>query len=187
MLELSIKVGEKFNEETNEFIPEVVKVELEHSLLAASKWEAKYEIPFLDDKHEKSEDQLLDYIKMMIVTPGFSPDLFEDLLKKLPSKEARETIETINNYISKKQTATWFNDKNSKPNRETITTELIYYWMFSSHIPKECEEWNLNRLLTLIKIVSIKSQPEKKMSRAEVMKRNQALNAQRRAKFKTRG
>lgn len=187
MLKLNIKVGEKFNEETNEFVPEVVQVELEHSLLAASKWEAKYEIPFLDEKTEKTEAQLLDYIKMMVVTPGFDPDFFEELLTNLSPKDARETFEVINNYISKKNTATWFNDEGKKPNRETITTELIYYWMFSSQIPIECERWNLNRLLTLIKIVAVKSQPDKKLSRAETIQRNRALNAQRKARLKTRG
>ena len=86
-------------------------------------------------------------------------------------------------------TATWITKKNNKPNNRIITSELIYCWMVSYRIPFECQKWHLNRLLTLIKICSIKNQSKdvKKMSRSAVMKQNAAINRARRAKTGSKG
>ena len=59
--------------------------------------------------------------------------------------------------------------------------------MFSFNIPKECEKWHINRLLTLIQIFSIKNSPDKKMSKNEIYKHNRELNALRRKKLGTKG
>ena len=74
-----------------------------------------------------------------------------------------------------------------KVSREIMTSELLYYYMIAANIPFECERWHLNRLLTLIRICSIKSQPEKKRPINEVMKSNAALNAARKKQFNTKG
>lgn len=179
MLQLKIVLGEGFDEESNRFVvSDVVDLELEHSLVSLSKWEAKWEIPFLDSR-DKSSEQILDYVRMMNLRGNFPENVLESF------KE--EHFQTVNAYINSKQTATWFNDKKSGRNQEIVTAELIYYWMIALGIPFECQEWHLNRLLTLINVCNIKNGPKKKMSTSEVAARNRALNEQRRKEVGTKG
>ena len=59
--------------------------------------------------------------------------------------------------------------------------------MFTYGIPKECEKWHLNRLLTMIRVCQESQAPMKKMSKGERMAQQRMLNEQRKAKLKTRG
>lgn len=179
MLTIKVVVQESYNESTNEFLSDEVVLELEHSLVSLSKWESHYEVPFLSSK-DKSREQIMWYIEAMILGPKIPPEIFQRL--------SQENIDSINAYINAKMTATWFNDRHGQiPSREIITAELIYYWMFSMGIPKECEEWHINRLLTLIKVFNHKNAPPKKMNKQEAAQQRQVLNAQRKAKLGTRG
>lgn len=181
MLVVNVKVSENYDEEANLFIPVTVPVAFEHSLLSLSKWESKYEKPFLSDKHEKTSEELLDYLRMMVVNPAV-PDGHLALL-------SQQNITELQDYIASKQTATWFADRKQSQRGvpETITAELIYYWMFSYQIPKECESWHINRLLTLIRVFGEKNQKPEKMSRADQLAKQRALNAERKAKYNTKG
>ena len=96
-------------------------------------------------------------------------------------------IAEISAYIEAPMTATTFSNDNSKPNREIITTEIIYYWMISLNIPMECQKWHINRLLTLIRVFNIKNAPPKKINKNEILRRNAELNAARRKKMHTKG
>lgn len=116
----------------------------------------------------------------MVLNKNISPDIYKTL--------STQNIKEINTYIDAPMTATWFaKDKSGANSREQITSELIYYWMIALNIPFECQKWHLNRLLTLIKVCSIKNQPAKKMSRREIMSRNAALNAARRRQLNSNG
>ena len=92
----------------------------------------------------------------------------------------------MNSYIEDSMTATWFNEDNKKKGgkSEQITAEIIYYWMTALQIPPEYRKWHLNQLITLIRVCSIKNQPEKKMSQAETIARHRELNAIRRKQRK---
>lgn len=179
MLTIVVPGIEHFNDDTQEFTTEGDFVlELEHSLVALSKWEAKHEKPFLGPD-TKSSEEVLEYIECMIVTQDFPPEVFSRLSEK--------NYEAIDAYINAKMTATWFAAEPPSTNREVITSELIYYWLVVAQIPIECEAWHLNRLFTLLKIHSVKNAKPKKMSRAEMAQRQAALNAQRRAALGTNG
>ena len=101
-------------------------------------------------------------------------------------------LSQVNEYIGDPMTATTFSDsrRNKKPGKKKkITSEVIYYYMFSLGIPKDCEKWHLNRLLTLIRIFQIENTPkkDKKMSYEDVIRQNKELNAARRKAMNTKG
>ena len=152
-------------------------IQLEHSLLSISKWESKWNKSFINTK-DKTEEELIDYIKCMTITKNVDPNIYVCL--------TAENIQEIVNYINAPMTATTIRDT-GKSNHEIVTSELIYYWMISLNIPVKFEKWHLNRLITLIRVCSIKNQPAKKMSRGEIMQRNAALNAARKKRWNTKG
>ena len=154
-------------------------LELEHSLISLSKWESEFQKPFLT-QGEKTPEEIMGYVKAMIVTDNIP----EDILYKM----SPENFAQINAYIDSSQSATTFGYMPKQIGRsETITSELIYYWMVAFNIPFECETWHLNRLFSLIRICNLKSSKPKKMSRSEIAARNRELNAQRKAKLGTTG
>lgn len=179
MLTIVVPGVEAFNEETEEF--ETIgdfTLELEHSLVSLSKWEEKHEKPFLGTKDFTAEE-MFDYIKCMVLTE----DVPEDVYGRFTEKNAMD----INDYINKKMTATWFSDKPGRTSRETITAELIYFWLNSFQIPWDAQYWHLNKLFTVIRIHSAKSNPDKKMTRAERFAEQRRLNEQRRAAANSKG
>lgn len=178
MLKIIIPPIESYDEENNEFIYSKEQVlELEHSLIAISKWESKWCKPFLSS--EKNSQETIDYIKCM--TLNKVSDIVYGCL-------SNDNLEEIQKYINEPMTATTINHTNTKGGRrEIITSELIYYWMIALSIPFECQKWHLNKLLTLIQVCNIKNSPPKKMSRREIMQRNKAVNEARRIKMKTGG
>ena len=180
MLKIYIPGGESFDEQTNEFIYVTgMQITLEHSLLSISKWESKWKKPFLSKKPMTTEE-FRDYVRCMTLTQNVDPALYVFMTS--------DNVQAIEEYIKDPMTATWFNDKGKKKGKtEVNTSEVIYYMMFANQIPKDCEKWHFNRLMTLLRVFAEKSGPEKKMSRSEIYARNKALNAQRRAKYHTKG
>lgn len=179
MLEITIPGIELYNENTNEFIyHDDETIQLEHSLVSISKWEANWCKPFLSGR-DKTPEEILDYVKCMTVTEGVKDDIYARL--------SQDNFSAINEYIGKPMTATTFPAEQNKSGREIITSEIIYYWMVSFNIPFECQYWHLNRLLTLIRVCNVKNTPAKKMSKNEVLNRNKALNEARKKQFNTKG
>lgn len=156
-----------------------ITLQLEHSLLSISKWESKWNKPFLDKVPERGEAEIRDYIRCMTLTQNVDPVLYTMLPESI--------INEITNYIDSPMTATTFSNQQQQAGREKITSELIYYWMIALGIPFTCEKWHFNRLMTLIKVCSIKNGPQKKMSPNEIRARNRALNESRRKAMHTKG
>ena len=180
MLYLTIPASEQWDEQKQEFIyTKEQKLQLEHSLISLSEWESKWEKPFLT-KEEKTYEETIDYIRCMTITRNVDPNIYHFLTK--------DNMKQINDYIGAQMTATRITDhQGGKGGREQITSEIIYYWMIALNIPPEYQKWHLTRLLTLIRVCNIKSQPPKRRSKREIMSRNSALNAIRRKQMNTRG
>lgn len=184
MLRIEIPTTENFDEAASEFVevPGAVLV-LEHTLLSLSKWESKFQKPFLDGA-DKTTEELLGYIEAMSVEPLEDPAVLRGL---------RQTqVKAIQDYIQSAQSATTFGEMPSKGGpKERITSELIYYWLVAYEIPWEAERWHLNRLFSLIRICNIKQQKpsgkKQKVNQAEAARRRAQLNAERRAQLGTSG
>lgn len=179
MLEIVIPASEKWDEAKEEFIyGKEQTLRLEHSLVSLSKWETKWCKPFLSS--DKSREETIDYIKCMTISSGVDENVYSLLTD--------QNIEEITKYINAPMTAITFpKSSTTGSSRETVTYELVYYWMITLNIPFECQKWHLNRLLALIRVCNIKNQPPKKMSKGEIMSRNAALNAARRKQLNTKG
>ena len=179
MLQLVIPDLEIFDEGKSEFL--IIKgqaLQVEHSLVSISKWESKWNKPFLS-KEPKTIDETIDYIRCMCMTQNVKPETFINI--------TNDNINKVSEYIALPMSATWFNDNDKTPSKEIITSEIIYYWMITYNIPFECQKWHLNRLLTLIRVCSKKNEQPKKMSKSEIINRNRTLNNQRRQRINSEG
>lgn len=181
MLELHIEGKESWDEDKNEFVySDSYDLKLEHSLVSISKWEAKYHKSFINTK-DKTLEQTLDYISMMVIGKAPDPVVFKSLTK--------ENITEIERYINDPMTATTFSKEDEKEiaaktnNSKFVTSEEIYYWMTAQNIPFTCERWHINRLITLVKLCAIFNKPKdnkkKKMTSSDLAARRAKMDAAR--------
>lgn len=179
MIDIQIKSELLWDEAREEFleIPPMV-ITLEHSLVSISKWEAEYCKPFLS-KTPMTNDELKYYIKCMTITKNVPDEVYNGL--------TNENMVNIEKYIDRPMTATTVRDNNKNGRNQVVTSEVIYSWMVAQNIPFECQKWHLNRLMMLIRVCTAHNQPEKKLSQRELMRRNAAMNAANRKRFKSRG
>jgi hypothetical protein len=180
MLILNVPEVELYDEEKSTFttVP-AYTIRLEHSLASIAAWEAEFETVFLTTV-EKSPTELLQYIKVMVLTD----DVSYENIQNLPQGH----IDQINEYINAKQTATTFRDTGvDRRQSEILTSEILYYWLVTFKIPFECQYWHLNRLLTLIRVCNVKNSKEKTMPKHEAARQRKDLNEKRRAQLGSSG
>lgn len=185
-LDIHTEEQESFDERTSKFVTTPAQrlgvVDIEHSLVSLSKWEAIHQIPFLSSGDDLTAEQILDYLMCMVVTPGVDP--------RIMAYCSEEQLKAINDYMNSNHTATTFREvKGHAPGpKEVVTSELIYFWMVSFKIPfQPSETWHLGSLLALIKVCSVKNSKPKKRSPADMRAERQRANAERRAKYGTSG
>lgn len=184
MLTIKIPAGELWDEKHGCFIyTKETELKLEHSLVSISKWESKWHKAFLK-KSNKTNEEVIDYIRCMTITQNVDPNVYLCLDEK--------SLIAIQNYISDPMTASFLNtitnnSEEGPASSETPTSELIYYWMIQFGVPSVYEKWHINRLLTLLKICQVKSQPNGSISKKQLMKSNAEINAMRKAALKTKG
>ncbi len=179
MLCVTIPAGEFYDEANGIFIETKTQIlQLEHSLVSLSKWEAKWKKPFLG-ADKKTVEETNDYIRCMTLTQNVNSNVY----KAIPG----DVVEKVREYIDDPMTATWFRNGGSRPQNKIMTAERFYSLMISLNIPFECQKWHLNRLITLIRVCSIESVPQKNMSRNEIYKSNREINAMRRKRLHSKG
>lgn len=125
-------------------------------------------------------EEYMDYVRCMTINKNVDPNIYYKL--------TAADYKTIDEYIHDPMTATTFHSqRQSKPaSKQTITSELVYYWMVTSQIPFEAERWHFNRLMTLIRVYEVKNDSSK-MSKKDTFKSNRAINEARKAKHHSRG
>lgn len=124
-------------------------------------------------------DEFMDYVRCMTVNKNVDPNIYY----KLTVADYKK----IDEYIHDPMTATTFHSqRSSKAQKQTITSELVYYWMVTAQIPFEAERWHFNRLMTLIHVYEVKNDTSK-MSKKDMYKSNKAINEARKAKHHSRG
>lgn len=185
MLTIIIPGFEMYDSAKNEFVSvKTQTLNLEHSLYSISKWEAKWKKAFIGDE-VKTPEEVRDYIRCMTINKNVDPNIYLNI----PSSE----LTKIKDYIEDPMTATTISENDedkvkSKAKRKKITSEEIYWQMTALNIPFECDKWHFNRLQILIRVCSIKNNPNaKKMSQGQIAKSNHALNAARRKASHSKG
>lgn len=158
----------------------LVSVLFEHSLFSISKWEEKWHVSFFDES-DKTEEQLFDYFRCMLVDE--SDARYLDNLTE-------ENLSELLNYIANPATATkiYSMAPTKTGHKKVTTTEELYFQMFSRQIPMECEHWHINRLIMLLQLWDIYNADPKKsrMSKQETREWYAKENARRRALLKQR-
>jgi len=191
MLSITVPSAQFWDEEHKKFIySEETELELEHSLVSISKWEARYHKSFFS-KEQRTDSETRYYVKCMTLNKVSDEKIYWALSEK--------NVEEIGEYIRNPMTATKLKTKKDKKgkkkkNRE-LTTEYIYYLMIQYGIPHEFENWHIERLLTLIQLCdeeNAKNDPETKKKEPLKSERERvddmiALNERRIAALHTRG
>lgn len=166
---------EKFIGDTQTFKKYHALLKFEISLINISKYEELYEKPFFSTDIKKD-----DFIKMLeccCISGNFN-SIFVD----------NDLISAYTDYLKDKHTASTIKSSDSKSSSVILTSELIYSLMFELRISKDCETWNINRLLILIEMMKIRQNPNTdNKSSSEIMNDNIRLNEMRKAKYHTKG
>lgn len=185
MITIYKPADEWYNESSKQFVyVEPSSARFEYSLKAVYEWEARWGKPFLPQLEHfinggHSSPEAMDFYNEMAIDP------IDDEFLSL------DVIEQILKYINSPSTATTFTTPNngggSVKKGKVNTSEEIYASMFTAGVPLEFENRNLNRLLVILKIISLASEPPKKMSKDDILKQNASLNAQRKAMLNSKG
>lgn len=179
MITIDLGVIEEYDDENNEFIYHKGGiVDFEYSLKTVFDWEAKWKKPFF--KGELTEIEMMDFYRLMALQPFDPRFLTYDVAIKL------------RDYINDSNTATVFvTHDETKSNKSGAgkfhTAEEIYATMVQASVPMEWEHRNLNRLLAMLRIISLRNEPPKKMNKRDVLRQNASLNEQRKAMLKSKG
>lgn len=185
MLEIKVPQVEIFDSNTNTFANlKSTTFRFEHSLIAISKWEQKWHKSLLKglELGNLSDDAFLDYIRCMSLDSRVT-------LEDIELRSNDDFLKQIVDYLNDPASATiLYNMEPENKSHETVTSEVIYCWLAMCRIPFDpCEKWNINRVLKLLDVYNLKTNPPKKMSPSEILKWQQKENERRKRELNTRG
>lgn len=175
MVIISFEPKEVFDPINSEFT--VLKggvAKFEHTLKAISEWEAEFKKPFLTSDLTKHE--LKSYFVYMCLDDWVRMEDIGD-----------NEFNVLCDYLKDNRTATIINSSDTATGMRVITSEVIYAILVNARIPFDVENWNFNRLLTLLEVISIQNSEPKKMSRDDIYRQNRELNKLRKEKYNTKG
>jgi hypothetical protein len=181
VLTITIEGDELWDDENEVFTyTDSVVLQFEHSLVSLSKWEARFHKLFLGNE-PKTDEEMFGYVEEMLLTPNVESSVLNKLTE--------EHVRALDAYLNDPMTATTLSNMPPTNSRtsERISSELIYFWMSQYQINKECENWHLNRLFTLIKVHYVKTQKPQKMPRQKNVQSMAELNAARKKQLGTTG
>lgn len=149
MLTIIIPEAEVFDNDKQSFYtaPNVI-LSLEHSLIAISKWEAKYKVPFFKSVAALAQQQHLDKFLFYINCMSTKGEVPYATLIRLNV----ENIKEITEYIADPHTASMSGRGSKGTDKKPITSERIYALMAMHRIPCEYAKWHINNLLMVINI-----------------------------------
>lgn len=180
-LRIEVKSEEEWDEVTETFQQGVYDILLlRHSLVSIDEWESKWHKAYFGSA-KKTNEEAMDYIRCMTLNRDVDPIVYQHL--------TQADIQKISAYLEDPMTATTFReDKSKKRGRpETITAEIVYFWMLEYGIPFECRYWHINKLLTLVRVCNVKNSKPEKKSQKQLLQEHAAINARNRQLLHTRG
>ena len=161
-LTIHLERKEYFDEINEQFVyigpKEEIDFTIEHTLHSVYEWEVKHHKPFpFNNEKEATVEEILDYISEMVISD-------EKIKTEWLYALSESQVEDVKEYLENPMTGIpYFGDEKKKTKeKHVVTAELVFYWMTALNIPFECQYWNFNRLMNLIKVCAMESDPDRK-------------------------
>lgn len=159
MLTIVIPETELFDNNTQKFVTApTITLSLEHSLMAMSKWESKYKVPFLKNLEYLSQQRHFDKFLYYISCMSTKGEIQKSVLERLTI----DNLKTITEYISDTHSASLSSGGSMGNSKTPITSERIYALMACYQVPPEYAKWHINNLLIVINLCSEMHEDPKK-------------------------
>ena len=168
MLKITVPATELFDGVGNFINTKEQTLQLEHSLVSLSKWEAKWHKPYLSRKAMTIEETI-DYIRCMTLTQNVDPNVYKAIT---PSN-----LKTVTEYIDAPMTATYLPFLFATAHVSTGNSVDWFLWL----------KYTTPFAFFGTIVCNVEGSPPQKLSRAEVAAQYKALNAARRKQWNTRG
>lgn len=163
MLTIVVPETELFDNTTQKFVTApTITLSLEHSLIAISKWESKYKVPFFKNLEYLSQHRHFDKFLYYINCMSTKGEIQKSVLERLTI----DNIKEITEYISDTHSASISNSGGGGNSRTPITSERIYALMACYQVPPEYAKWHINNLLIVINMCSEMHEDPKKRKRS---------------------